>query len=937
MAFLIPLLEKLYAIQSNPNNNNNNSSSGGNSSSNSGCNVRGVILSPTRELSQQTLVVLNKLTSVVDPDQENVRRLKCIGITGGDSMEQQFSRLASHPDIIVATPGRLAHHITEIPDFHLHNCCMCILDEADRLIEMGFSMQIKQISKSISNEHCQKVMLSATMPKVLMEFTKSGFLSSDPAVVRLDSEVSVSDELRIAFITTRSLEKDAALLHVMQQIMDDTEACTNNSHATHASNTKTKAALKSDNDDDNNDHTHHETKSSVRTGLTLIFAATRHHVEYIHTLLSAAGYNTTMIYGTLDQEARQQNLSAFRSGKKPILVVTDVAARGIDVPLIDHVIHYQFPFSPKLFIHRSGRAARAGRIGFCWCLVEPDEMPYMMDLHLFLGRRPTNADQIEDESSKIYTLNEMTPDMVHYGSLPESIATAEVENVTRIMNSELSGSLEAEALRALTKVCKNAMMQYRRTRSEASREGVRRAKAILEGDRNETGQRLGKGAIPPHPLLRHTELTIHAKKQDVNTKPGQINDLHNLQQRDEFLRALSNFRPKESVFEAFATGKSKDTAVVSHIDKGRTTKNKKNDSSVALTAMKNMRRQMHIARDKGTTLVVAGSADALTLNGEVVESERQYPQDGNDSNANGDITSHHQIDGDDDNDAVAGSKSLQNILSPAVVVDHSKRRMSKAERKRYKANPESMPQGDLPDHIGTPFSHAVNKKAHNDYRDSEYFIDHDVSSNQEEAERLRRVETAMQPSSSSAAPRGMIRTALRLEETMMDLVGDENDEIVKKQRMMRWDKSKRKYVQTTVGEELSGESKSKKLRTESGQLIKNSKLKLGELYQKWQKKTNRSIGRNGVFDDVGATAASTDEDFSTSRKRKGVGVKKEHRTNSKSGDELKSAMDIKKERDKKQNMKLKNMKKGERRHVEQKQSSRSPVHKKGSKGKGKKR
>ena len=609
MAFLIPLLEKLYAIQSNPNNNNNNSSSGGNSSSNSGCNVRGVILSPTRELSQQTLVVLNKLTSVVDPDQENVRRLKCIGITGGDSMEQQFSRLASHPDIIVATPGRLAHHITEIPDFHLHNCCMCILDEADRLIEMGFSMQIKQISKSISNEHCQKVMLSATMPKVLMEFTKSGFLSSDPAVVRLDSEVSVSDELRIAFITTRSLEKDAALLHVMQQIMDDTEACTNNSHATHASNTKTKATLKSDNDDDNNDHTHHETKSSVRTGLTLIFAATRHHVEYIHTLLSAAGYNTTMIYGTLDQEARQQNLSAFRSGKKPILVVTDVAARGIDVPLIDHVIHYQFPFSPKLFIHRSGRAARAGRIGFCWCLVEPDEMPYMMDLHLFLGRRPTNADQIEDESSKIYTLNEMTPDMVHYGSLPESIATAEVENVTRIMNSELSGSLEAEALRALTKVCKNAMMQYRRTRSEASREGVRRAKAILEGDRNETGQRLGKGAIPPHPLLRHTELTIHAKKQDVNTKPGQINDLHNLQQRDEFLRALSNFRPKESVFEAFATGKSKDTAVVSHIDKGRTTKNKKNDSSVALTAMKSMRRQMHIARDKGTTLVVAGSAD----------------------------------------------------------------------------------------------------------------------------------------------------------------------------------------------------------------------------------------------------------------------------------------------------------------------------------------
>jgi hypothetical protein len=488
-------------------------------------------------------------------------------------------------------------------------------------------------------------------------------------------------------------------------------------------------------------------------------------------------------------------------------------------------------------------------------------------------------------------------------------------------------------LRALTKVCKNAMMQYRRTRSEASREGVRRAKAILEGDRNETGQRLGKGAIPPHPLLRHTELTIHAKKQDINTKPGQINDLHNLQQRDQFLRALSNFRPKESVFEAFATGKSKDTAVVSHIDKGRTTKNKKNDSSVALTAMKNMRRQMHIARDKGTTLVVAGSADARTLNGEILESTDE---------GNGMETEYQHEDiatATSDGihvDAVSESKPLQSIVRSAIVVDHSKR-MSKAERKRYKVNPESVQRGDSSDGNGPEHVHTINKKMQNDYRDSEYFIDHDFSSNQEEAERLRRIETAMQPSSSSAAPRGMIRTALRLEETMMDLVGDENDEIVKKQRMMRWDKSKRKYVQTTVGEELSGESKSKKLRTESGQLIKNSKLKLGELYQKWQKKTNRSIGRSGVFDDVvGPSTVSTDEDFSA-RKRRGAGVKKASPTKAKSGAELKTAMDIKKERDKKQNMKLKNMKKGERRHVEQKQSSRSTVQKKGSKGKVKKR
>lgn len=256
-------------------------------------------------------------------------------------MEKQFDALASKPDVIVATPGRLAHHLSEIPDLDLKACHICVLDEADRLIEMGFAAQLREIASTLP-DYCQKVLLSATMPKGLIEFTKSGF-ATDPQVVRLDQEATVSEDLRIAFITCRSTDKDAALLHLLDHIRNDKEQNEGN-----------------------------------RTGLTLIFAATRHHVEYITTLLVASGVSATMIYGTLDQEARKHNLAAFRSGKKSVLVVTDVAARGIDVPLIDHVIHYAFPSSAKLFVHRSGRAARAGRIGFCWGLVEPDEMPYMV-------------------------------------------------------------------------------------------------------------------------------------------------------------------------------------------------------------------------------------------------------------------------------------------------------------------------------------------------------------------------------------------------------------------------------------------------------------------------------------------------------------------------------------------------------------------------------
>jgi ATP-dependent RNA helicase DDX54/DBP10 len=196
-AFLIPLLEKLLDTPKGQNGNH----------------VRGVILSPTRELSQQTLRVMNKLAADTD--------IRSIGIHGGEGMEKQFNQLASKPDVIIATPGRLAHHLSEIPDFKLAGCAMCILDEADRLLEMGFSMQIRQIARSMP-ETCQKVMLSATMPKVLVEFTKSGF-AVDPAVVRLDQEASVSEELRIAFITCRSLDKDAALLHVLHHIKEDQE------------------------------------------------------------------------------------------------------------------------------------------------------------------------------------------------------------------------------------------------------------------------------------------------------------------------------------------------------------------------------------------------------------------------------------------------------------------------------------------------------------------------------------------------------------------------------------------------------------------------------------------------------------------------------------------------------------------------------------------
>jgi len=107
---------------------------------------------------------------------------------------------------------------------------------------------------------------------------------------------------------------------------------------------------------------------------TIVFAATKHHVEYLSDLLTLAEIPVTMIYGALDQTARKINLTNFRTGKAKVLVVTDVAARGIDIPLLDNVINFDFPPSSKVFVHRVGRVARAGRKGIAYSLLAPDEV-----------------------------------------------------------------------------------------------------------------------------------------------------------------------------------------------------------------------------------------------------------------------------------------------------------------------------------------------------------------------------------------------------------------------------------------------------------------------------------------------------------------------------------------------------------------------------------
>lgn len=133
-----------------------------------------------------------------------------------------------------------------------------------------------------------------------------------------------------------------------------------------------------------------------------------------------AGYTSAIVYGDLDPAARKTNIAKFRAKRCSFLIVTDIAARGIDIPMLDNVINYDFPMTSKLFVHRVGRAARAGRSGTAYSLVAYDEMPYMLDVHLFLGRQPSNT--CPDGS------NIDDPATVVYGSIPAQFIEPECES-----------------------------------------------------------------------------------------------------------------------------------------------------------------------------------------------------------------------------------------------------------------------------------------------------------------------------------------------------------------------------------------------------------------------------------------------------------------------------------------------------------------------------
>lgn len=447
-AFVLPMLDKLKVHSAK-------------------VGARALILSPSRELALQTLKVIKDFSRGTD--------LRSVLLVGGDSLDEQFGYMMSNPDIIIATPGRFLHLKVEM-QLDLKTIEYVVFDEADRLFEMGFAEQLNEILASLSTSR-QSLLFSATLPKSLVEFAKAGL--QDPVLVRLDSETKISEELEMAFFTVKDSERDAALNYVLRDVIKMPPATEEQKkYLEEQDSYYTKQRESSDDDDEDNDKKNNNKKKKKRRERlpkahelpsphsTIVFVPTKHHVEYISMLLKSLGYAVSYIYGSLDQTARKEQLYRFRAGKTSILVVTDVAARGIDVPVLANVINYCLPPSPKVFVHRVGRTARAGRRGWAYSLVRDSELPYLIDLELFLGRKLLLSSKVANKSEVSYV------ERMILGTLPREGLEDQVGEIQSVLERNYDLTLQHQ-------VAIRGEQQYVKTRPAASQESVKRSKEIM--------------------------------------------------------------------------------------------------------------------------------------------------------------------------------------------------------------------------------------------------------------------------------------------------------------------------------------------------------------------------------------------------------------------------------------------------------------------------
>ena len=307
--------------------------------------VRCLVLSPTRELASQIADSFKAYSKGMG--------LQIATIYGGTKYGPQYKALNGGLDILVATPGRLMDHL-EQKTVDLRGVEFFVLDEADQMLDLGFVKPIRQIASKLSHKR-QNLFFSATMPKEIGLL--AGELLTDPKKVSITPEATTAERVEQSVIFVEAVRKRALLS---------------------------------------------EMYAEAKLARTLVFTRTKRAADKVTAYLQAGGIESAAIHGDKNQSQRERALQAFKAGKLRALVATDIAARGIDVDDVSHVINFELPNVAEAYVHRIGRTARAGKTGISITLCADDERKYLKDIERVTRQRIPTFDRRKDQALKLY-------------------------------------------------------------------------------------------------------------------------------------------------------------------------------------------------------------------------------------------------------------------------------------------------------------------------------------------------------------------------------------------------------------------------------------------------------------------------------------------------------------------------------------------------------
>lgn len=307
LAFALPLIEKIK---------NNNESSG-------------LILTPTRELAKQIFSVINIILSYHT-------NIKSTLLIGGEGIYSQSNNLKKLPQIIIGTPGRINDHLDR-GSLNIKECELVVLDETDKMLEMGFEFQVRDILKAINYKR-QMLMFSATLPNQIIKLSSK--YSNNPKRISIQENEVLNFNIKQDVINIFPKDKFKELSKQIEK----------------------------------------------RQGSILVFVKTKYGTEKLSKRLKKEGIKSTALHGGLRQNKRSRIMDNFRDEKFRIMIATDIASRGIDVPHIEHVINYDLPQAPEDFVHRIGRTARAGSIGEAVSFVTPNDSKIWKSIEITIKR-----------------------------------------------------------------------------------------------------------------------------------------------------------------------------------------------------------------------------------------------------------------------------------------------------------------------------------------------------------------------------------------------------------------------------------------------------------------------------------------------------------------------------------------------------------------------